>query len=34
MNKKAEKVEDNNKKVEEKTLKKPQKNSIKDASVL
>ena len=29
MNKKVEKIEDNNKKVEEKNLKKPQKKKIK-----
>ena len=34
MNKKAEKVEDNNKKVEEKTLKKPQKKKIKQKKII
>ncbi len=34
MNKKAEKVEDNNKKVEEKILNKPQKKNIKQKKVI
>ena len=34
MNKKVEKVEDNNKKVEEKTLKKPQKKKIKQKKII
>ena len=34
MNKKTEKVEDNNKKVEEKTLKKPQKKKIKQKKII
>ena len=34
MNKKAEKVEDNNKKVEEKNLKRPQKKKIKQKKVI
>tara|TARA_B100001750_G_C15277736_1_gene480839 strand:+ start:203 stop:646 length:444 start_codon:yes stop_codon:yes gene_type:complete len=34
MNKKVEKVEDNNKKVEEKILKKPQKKKIKQKKVI
>ena len=34
MNKKVEKVEDNNKKVEEKNLKKPQKKKIKQKKII
>ena len=34
MNKKVEKVEDNNKKVEEKNLKKPQKEKIKQKKII